>query len=147
MSTEMYKDERPEMTLFQEIYDFFVRMAGNMNADLFNFLIQETLVVLIPACLCAVTWSKGLRIVTVQTVLLVIGVLIAISLPMDRLKIESGVARLWISLSAVLLILFVPPVLSYLVLPLRDSQRLMTQTLYWGLLVLALTQLLEVYLR
>ena len=90
----------------------------------------------VPTALAIVIFERGNRSVFVQVLCCVIGMLLAATLPLQRLEIQNGTARGWLIALATVTLFFLPAALAFLLVPEAGKQRLVRRALY--LLMIAL---------
>jgi hypothetical protein len=106
-----------------------VQYAEGLSPLTLQFWLRLVCLLTIPVVLCVWTFRSGFRSVFVQILAGVLGVLIALSLPLSRFEIQPGMARLWFLAFAILFVTFMPIMLPRLLLPTIGSQQYLRRAL------------------
>jgi len=133
------------MNTIRAIYVGLEQAVYSINPVIVQFCIQMALLLAIPIAFCALAFGRGWRFVPLQIVLAIIGMLTAMSIPVENWALESAVARLWLSVVSALAVIFLPPLLSYLTCPALGKQHTVTLVIYVTITVLSICQLTKVF--
>lgn len=130
------------MDIIAKITDALVRHAAGLAPETIQFWLRLVCLLIFPAGLCTWSFLKGQRSVFVQVLAAAVGLLLAISLPLQAVRLSSGLVRLWILVVAFVLVIFMPAVLPPLILPTLKAQRKLRTALYGTVVVLILANLI-----
>jgi hypothetical protein len=133
------------MNAIRSIYEGLAAAIGSINPVLIYFCIQMALLLAIPIAFCALAFGRGWRFIPLQIGLAIMGALTAMSIPVEKLNIESAASKLWLATVSLLAIIFLPPLLCYLTVPEMGKQRTFAIAIYVTMGVLAICQLCKVF--
>ena len=97
----------------------------------------------IPTVLTALVFARGNRSIFVQLICFAIGLLLAATLPLERIEIHSRFVRGWTIALTVVALFFLPSILAFLLVPSAGAQRRLRWLLYLllaGVMVAILAQ-------
>lgn len=106
-----------------------VRYAEGLSPQTIQFWLRLVCLLTLPVAAAAWTFKRGYRSVFVQVSAGLLGVLVALSLPLHHVRIESGMARLWLLTFAILIVAFIPVLLPNLLLPTLGAQQRLRKAL------------------
>lgn len=105
------------MDIITFIWKVYSDFTYNLSPAVFSFLLRANLLLLCPILAAFVGFSQlGLRSHRLQAVLMVIGILVASSVPLDRL-LEPSALRPWLVFFLLLGAWFLPVLFSFLAHP------------------------------
>jgi len=130
------------MDILSKITVALVRHAAGLAPETIQFWLRLVCLLILPAGLCTWSFLKGHRSVFVQVLAAVIGLLLAISLPLENVRVSSGLVRLWILVIAFVLVVFLPAALPPLILPTIRAQRKLRIAIYGVVAVLVIANLI-----
>jgi hypothetical protein len=133
------------MNIIRAIYAGLESAVYSINPVIVQFCIQMALLLAVPIAFCALAFGRGWRFVPLQITLAIVGMLTAMSIPVEKWELESAVARLWLTVVSILAVIFLPPLLSYLTCPAFGKQRTVTLVIYVTISVLSICQLCRVF--
>lgn len=133
------------MNIIRAIYAGLESAVYSINPVIVQFCIQMALLLAVPIAFCALAFGRGWRFVPLQIALAIVGMLTAMSIPVERYVLESATSRLWLAVVSVLAVIFLPPLLSYLTCPALGKQRTVTLVIYVTIFVLSLCQFCKVF--
>jgi len=117
------------MDVLAKLTTSLVHYAEGLSPQTIQFWLRLVCLLTLPVAASAWTFRRGCRSVFVQVSAGVLGVLAALSLPLDRVRIDSGMARLWLLTLAILIVTFIPVLLPNLLLPTLGAQQRLRKAL------------------
>jgi hypothetical protein len=130
------------MDILSKLFGLLVDWATSLSPRTIQFWLRLDLLLVLPIGACAWTFRRGFRSVFVQILAGVVGALTALSLPLNHVRIESGLARLWFLSIAVLIVIFIPLILPSLLLPTLGAQQRLRKILVIAIGALVLANLI-----
>lgn len=130
------------MNILDNFITFLVRFAANLSPRTIEFWERLVLLLVLPVVAAAWTFRRGYRSVFVQVCAGVLGVLAALSLPLEKIQIQSGLARVWFLAFAVTLVVFLPFILPSLLFPTLGAQHQLRKGLLAAVVAVILGNLL-----
>jgi len=130
------------MDIIAKITDSLAGFAAGLSNETIQFWLRLVCLLILPAAICAWSFRQGYRSVFVQVLAAVFGLLLALSLPLEHLRIGSGMVRLWLLTFAVVLAAFMPAILPALTVRTLKAQRQLRAALYLAVGVLILANLI-----
>jgi hypothetical protein len=112
------------------------------NPSGIQFLIRAVLLFGLPLILAYAAFFRGSRSVFVQGLCLAVGVLLALTLPVESFHVSGATAKVWLVALCVVLLMFLPAVLPSFVAPTVGAQMRMRAILYALLVFLFLVNIL-----
>ena len=106
-----------------------VSYAVGLSPQTIQFWLRLVCLLTLPVVASAWTFNRGYRSVFMQVAAGVLGALVALSLPLRDVRIQNGMARLWILTFAVLIVTFIPIILPNLLLPTVGAQQRLRKAL------------------
>jgi predicted membrane-bound spermidine synthase len=125
--------------IINKLFNWYFDFAGGLAPIHVSFLLRALLVFGLPTLFCAWALASGNRTILFQALCVVLGLLLAATIPVDKLVINGRQARGWILLCGVVLLAFLPGMLVALALPTVGMQRKARIFAYVILAVLFLT--------
>jgi ABC-type Na+ efflux pump permease subunit len=115
--------EGTEMDILSWIWNGYSSLTYNLSPAVFSFLLRANLLLLFAAIAAYIGRAQlGLSSPQFLAVLMVIGILIAISIPLDRLM-EPSALRPWLTVILLLGFLFLPVIVAINAHPWQGSQK------------------------
>ena len=105
------------MDILSYIWEVYSSLTCNLPVSVFSFLIRANLLLLCPIAAAYIGFHQGLRSQKIQAILMIIGVLIAISIPLYRVVLTPSIWRPWLTLILVLGCWYLPIAFSFLAHP------------------------------
>ncbi len=131
------------MDILTHLTTSLIAWAGRLDPAWAAFLMRATLLFGLPTLLCHVAFIKGNRSVAIQGLGLLIGLLLAASLPVQRVHLASDLLKAWVLALCLALLIILPAVLPRLLVPALGPQRKLRTLGYGVLIVLFLLNLLR----
>ena len=116
--------------------------ASKLSLDTIHFWIRLPLLLTLPAAACFWTFQRGFRSIPLQVLAAVLGAMVALSIPLDHLRIENGMLRLWLITFSILFVALWPAILPRLLINTLGAQRKLRNFLYWVVGVLIFLNLI-----
>jgi hypothetical protein len=126
------------MNVISRIFELSCQWVDHWSPARLGFLVQAVLLLGIPTVLCGAVFERCGRSGLIQVLALVTGVLLSLSIPVERLLPKIALLKSWLAILSVCVLLFLPDILSRLVTPNLGNQRRLCVALYGLLLVLFL---------
>ncbi len=130
------------MNLLAKITTALVNYAEGLSPETIHFWLRLLCLLTLPVVAAAWTFKRGYRSVFVQAAAGVFGALVALSLPLQRIEIKSGMARLWFLSFAILIVVFIPVILPNLLFPTLGAQQRLQKALVYTIAALILANLI-----
>jgi len=121
------------MNIINKLFDGYCAWISGWTPAHFGFFLQAVLLFSLPTLLCILAFRCGSRSVFVQMLAFVVGLLLAASIQVEKLIPKHGPLKASIFMVCVVLLVFVPSILSRLITPQLGKQRKL-QTLFYGIL-------------
>jgi len=110
------------MDIISWLWRTYSDFTYNLPPEVFSFLLRACLLLLCPIAAAYVGFSRGLRSPKIQTILMVIGLLVAISIPLPDEIIYPSIWRPWLTILLLLGCWFLPVPFSFLAHPRLGTQ-------------------------
>lgn len=130
------------MDIISKLTETLAAQAAALAPATIQFWLRLTLLLTLPAAACAGSFLRGYRSVFIQVLASMVGLLVAISLPLQHVSINSGLARLWVLVLGGVLVAFMPAALPPLIVPTLGDQQKLRKTIYAGVVLIILANLL-----
>ncbi len=130
------------MDLFSKLTLALVNYAEGLSPQTIRFWLRLLFVLVLPVAASAWTFNGGFRSVFVQVAAGVLGLLLALSLPLQRVEIPNGMVRVWLLTFVLLAVTFSPAVLPRLLLPTLGGQKRLRNALILAVAALIAANLL-----
>ena len=111
------------MDVLAKISTGLAAYVEGLSPQTIQFWLRLMCLLTLPVVASAWTFSRGYRSVFVQIMSGVLGVLVALSLPLQHIQIRGGMTRLWLLTFAIVAVVFIPFMLPQLLLPTLGSQQ------------------------
>ena len=109
------------MNIFDFFWEGYTAFTRNLPTAAYSFLLRANLLLLCPIIAAYIAFSKGIRSQRIQTALMVVGLLVALSIPLHRFM-RPTIWRPWAVLFLGLGLWYLPVALAYLLAPLIGTQ-------------------------
>jgi len=119
-----------------------VSYAEGLSPQTIQFWMRLVCLFTLPVAASAWTFNRGYRSVFIQVTAGVLGALVALSLPLQHVRIQNGIARLWLLTVAILIVTFIPLILPNLLLPTLGAQQRLRKALVCTVAALILANLI-----
>ena len=129
------------MDIISFVWEAYSNLTYNLPTAIYSFLLRANLLLLCPIIAAFLAFRQGVRNQKIQTALIAVGILIAISLPLNRFMTPT-MWRPWLVLFLVLGLWYLPIVFSWLAVPRLDIQAKILRVTRCTLLVLLLLNLM-----
>jgi len=129
------------MDVISRICNWYFDWAAALSLIHFQFLVKAILLFGCPCLFCGWALASGNRTLPVQVLCATAGLLLAATIPVDKLVITGAQTRGWILLFGAALLTFAPGVIAALVVPTLGMQRKAQIFAYATLIVLLLLNL------
>jgi hypothetical protein len=130
------------MDIISDVWNGYSSLTCNLPPSVFSFLLRANLLLLCPVIAAYIGFSQlGLRSHRLQAVLMVIGALVAISIPLDRFMAPSAL-RPWLTIILLLGCWYLPVVFSFLAHPRLGTQARVLRTTRITLVILFVLNLI-----
>ncbi len=130
------------MDIISKLTETLANEAAGLSAATIQFWLRLILLLTLPAAGCAWSFLRGYRSVFIQVLVGIVGLLVAVSLPLQCLTITSGLARLWLLVLGGVIVAFMPAALPPLIVPTLGAQLKLRKAFYAGVAVIILANLL-----
>jgi hypothetical protein len=130
------------MDILSQITRILTDQAAALSPATIQFWLRLILLLTLPAAGCAWSFLRGYRSVFIQVLVGFVGMLFALSLPLQCVSIPSGLARLWLLVLGGVIVAFMPAALPPLIVPTLGAQQKLRKALYVGVAGLILANLL-----
>ena len=130
------------MNVLDKFISSLIRSATGLAPETIEFWQRLVMLLVLPVIAAAWTFRRGYRSVFVQACAAVLGVLAALSLPLEKIQIQSGLARVWFLAFAVTLVGFLPFILPSLLFPTLGAQQQLRKALLAAVVAIILANLL-----
>lgn|SRR5579859_1148134 len=111
------------MNVIGKSFEKYCIWIDHWSASQFSFILQAVLLFGLPTLLCFLVFQCGSRSVGGQSLFLVIGMLLAGTIPVEKIKIPNPLIKAWVLTICVLALAFLPGVLPTLITPTLGAQR------------------------
>src|SRR5438046_31916 len=105
------------MSIISRLFEAYCAWIDAWTPARFGFFVQVVLLLGLPMVFCFVAFHRGNRSVFVQTLAFVLGVLLAVSIPVEDLRPPAPIFKAWIFTVCLVLLFFLPAILSRLLIP------------------------------
>src|ERR1051326_2794421 len=105
------------MNVIGKLFGNYTAWIDGWTPAQFDFFAQAVLLLGLPTLLCFVAFHRGSRSVFVQTLAFVLGILLAVSIPVENLIPRAPILKAWILTICLLVLIFLPATLSRLLIP------------------------------
>lgn len=109
------------MDILSFIWEAYSRLVYNLPVYVFSFLLRANLLLICPLVAAYIGFSQGIRNQKIQIILMVIGLLLGLSIKLDR-ALSPSPLRPWVTIILVLGLWFGPVPLSFLAHPSKGVQ-------------------------
>lgn len=130
------------MDIISKFIESLAAQAAGLSVATIQFWLRLTLLLTLPAAACASSFLRGYRSVFIQVLAGTVGLLVAISLPLQRVSINSGLVRVWVLVLGGIIVAFMPAVLPSLIVPTLGAQQKLRKAFYAGVALIILANLL-----
>ena len=130
------------MDVIAKIITLLIQFSEDLSPQTIQFWLRLVFLLTLPVAASAWTFNRGYRSVFVQVAAGFFGALVALSLPLHRVQINSGMARLWFLTFAVLVVAFIPLILPNLLLPTLGAQQRLRKVLIYTIAALVIANLI-----
>ena len=113
-----------------------------LSPQTIQFWLRLVCLLTLPVAASAWTFKRGCRSVFIQVTAGVLGALVALSLPLQQVRVQNGMARLWLLTFAILIVTFLPVILPNLLLPTLGAQQRLRKALVCTVAVLIIANLI-----
>src|SRR2546430_569977 len=96
------------MNVIGKLFESYTTWIGSWTTARLSFFAQAVLLLGLPTLLCIAAFYRGSRSVFVQVLALVLGVLLAVSIPVDNFIPRSPVLKAWMFTICLVLLVFLP---------------------------------------
>ena len=110
------------MNIITFIWSAYSDLTNNLPPALFGFMLHANLLLACPIAAAYIGFSQGIRSQRLLAVLMVFGVLVAISLPLPTILMEPSYWRPWLTMLLILGLWYLPIPFSFLAHPRLGTQ-------------------------
>lgn len=131
------------MDIISRTTDMYFTWAGCLSPVYVHGLLRTLFLFALPTVIVTALFARGNRSVFLQVLGCVIGVLLAMTVPVGLLDVQHRIVRGWLVALTMVLLAFLPAILAFLLVPNLGAQRKVRVGLYLllGILLIAvLTQ-------
>lgn len=129
------------MDIISLLFGAYREAAYALPSPIYSFLLRANIILLIPTLIAYAGFSKGLRNTTVQTLLIILGILAGLSLPIEN-YVSTNSWRPWLVALLLLGLIYLPSAISYLAEPRLGYQLKLRRRIKVGLFLLFLINLI-----
>jgi hypothetical protein len=116
--------------------------AEGLSPQTIQFWLRLVCLLTLPVVASAWTFKRGYRSTFIQVTAGLLGALVALSLPLQHVRVQNGMARLWLLAFAILIVTFLPVILPNLLLPTLGAQQRLRKALVFTVAALILANLI-----
>ena len=130
------------MDIFSKIWEIYSGIAHALPVPVYSFLLRANILLLLPAVIAYLGFSRGgWRSQQLQVMLMIAGLLIGLSLPLDRFVYPNGF-RPWTVILLITGLVYLPGIVAFLCQPRLERQYRLRMYIHIGLAVLFVANLI-----
>ncbi|MDF7824373.1 hypothetical protein P4B35_10150 [Pontiellaceae bacterium B12227] len=124
------------MDILTKIWETYAEFARDLPAPVYSFLLRANIMLLFPAIIAYLGFSRGgWRSQKLQMLLIIAGLLVGLSLPLGRMVYSNGF-RPWMVIILITGLFYLPGTVAFLCEPRRGHQELLRKRILIALAVL-----------